>query len=332
MPYYVYINIHKPSGFDCKFLYCEGMGIYNDADDYSCVYKDGYTNPNIAALAGEQIEGEFTSETDFEAIIRLQKGYILELTDEEIEELGLSLERVHKATDEAKKKSIIKDGEYSFRIYGLTEAIPLDEPNEEKKLWFEKGSRIDCISYSFTVDGDGIPAIPTQTLAVEHEFEVDGYKFVIDKMVASPMGIDITITDRLHQDIDMDGMHFNAINLLCHYSFSKEFDAINNPYSFEERMEFQKFLEEHDLVEGIYEIAVELDDEAKKYWHGGNRTWNYIKDENGDCNSIIMHILFKGPVYEDEILAVGFTKRYFDQMHLESYGHNPDVEIWRKND
>lgn len=312
--YYIYINIHNPAGFEQTFLYYEGIGIYDDAGKKveGAFASREDLDPNLIAITGTNIQGEYISETDFEAAIKLSR-----------------------------RIDSLPQGDYSFRIYGLTEAKLLDEPDEENMKWYEERIYDDMISDSFTVGEEGISPLPSRTIKPDSEFEIEGYKFVLNELTISPMGVELIISDELHQVMEIDGMHFNAISMFCGYSFCEEFDR---GYHFpEEYDKFNQFLKDHDMfIFGDYEIAFELAPDAKKYWHGGNRYIDFIMGTDGEelnmlnidgeVSIIKIKAMFTGPIYEDEILSIGFMKTKEEiPHHDERYGHYIDAEIWRNN-
>ncbi len=318
--YYVYINIHNPAGFERTFLYYDEIGIYSEIDGKTeCISSSsGETDPNRVAIMGTNIQGEFVSDTDFEAVIKLNR----------------------------KRDFLLPQGDYFFKIYGLSEAMPLDEPDEATMKWYESKACADLISDSFTVDKDGIAPLPTRKIELDTEFEIEGYKFVVDEITVSPMSVEFTVTDELHQIIEIDNMHFNAINLFCYFDFSKEYDPllhcpledtlkedyVSTRPTQEETEAFNKFKKEHGLLHGYYELGFELADEAKKFWSGYSYTKSLILGEDLDYNAISIKAHFSGPIYEDEILAIGFLKDSEEiPAYDERYGHYIDVEVWRNN-
>ncbi len=318
--YYVYINIHDPAGFERTFLYYDEMGIYAEADGKTeCISSSiGEDDPNRVAIMGANIQGEFVSDNDFEAVIKLDR----------------------------KRDFMLPQGEYSFKIRGLSEAKPLDEPDEAAMKWYESKACADLVSDSFTVGEDGIAPLPTKTIELDTEFEIEGYKFVVDEITVSPMSVEFTVTDELHQIIEIDNMHFNAINLFCYFDFSKEYDPllhcpledtlkedfVPKRLTQEETEAFNKFKKEHGLFHGYYELGFELAEDAKKYWRGGRYTRELILGEDLDYNAISIKAHFSGPIYEDEILAIGFLKDSEEiPAYDERYGHYIDVEVWRND-
>lgn len=317
--YYIYINIHNPAGFEQTFLYYEGIGIYDDAGKKveGAFASREDLDPNLIAITGTNIQGEYISETDFEAAIKLSR-----------------------------RIDSLPQGDYSFRIYGLTEAKLLDEPDEENMKWYEERIYDDMISDDFTVGENGISPLPTRTIQLNTEFEVEGYKFVVDEITISPMSVEFTVTDELHQIMEIGDMHFNAISMFCYFDFSKEYDpllhvplgdTLKEDYvptrpSQEETEAFYKFKEEHGLYKEKYELGFELAEDAKKYWRGGRYTRELILGDDSDYNAISIKAHFSGPIYEDEILAIGFFKDTEEiPPYDERYGHNIDAEIWRNN-
>ncbi len=317
--YYIYINIHNPAGFDHTFLYYEEMGIFTEDGEkvVSVFHSREDLDPNLIALTGTNMQGKYVSDTDFEAVIKLGRS-------------GDSLPQ----------------GDYVFKIAGLTEAKLLDEPDEAAMKWYESEIFADLISDSFTVGEDGISPLPSRTIKPDTEFEVEGYKFVLNELTISPMSVEFTVTDELHQIMEIGDMHFNAINLFCYFDFSKEYDPfihcsledtlkedyVSTRPTQEETEAFNKFKEEHGLFHGYYELGFELAEDAKKYWRGGNYLRELILGEDRDYNAIRIKAIFDGPVYEDEILAIGFLKDTEEvPPYDERYGHYIDVEIWRNN-
>lgn len=318
--YYVYINIHNPAGFERTFLYYEGIGIYTEdgkkVEGAFGSHED--LDPNLIAITGTNIQGEYVSETDFEATIKLSR-----------------------------RMDSLPQGNYSFRIYGLTEAKLLDEPDEANMKWYEEKIYNDMISDDFTVGENGISPLPTRTIQLDTEFEIEGYKFVVDEITISPMSVEFTVTDELHQVMEIGDMHFNAINLFCSFDFSKEYDpllhvplgdTLKEDYvstlpTQEETEAFYKFKEEHGILYyGDYELGFELAEDAKKYWRGGRRTSALVLGDDSDYNAITIKAHFSGPIYEDEILAIGFFKDIEEiPAYDERYGHYIDVEVWRNS-
>lgn len=313
--YYIYINIHKPTGFERTFLYCLEMFIRTEVDGKieTITYSSGDDDPNRVALAGTYIQGEYVSDTDFEAVIKMSR-----MSD-----------------------SVLPQGDYTFEICELNEAKLLDEPDEAAMKWYESSSCGDYISDSFTVGEDGISPLPTRTIKPDSEFEVEGYKFVLNELTISPMSVELIISDELHQVMEIDGMHFDAISMFCGYSFCKEFDR--GYHSPEEYDKFNQFLKDHDIfIFGGYEIAFELAPDAKKYWHGGSRYIDFIMGTDGEERNMLnidgevsiikIKAMFTGPIYEDEILSIGFMKTKEEiPHHDERYGHYIDAEIWRNS-
>ena len=312
--YYVYINIHNPARFERTFLYYEGIGIYT-ADGKKVEGAFGSRedlDPNLIAITGTNIQGEYVSETDFEATIKLSR-----------------------------RMDSLPQGNYSFRIYGLTEAKLLDDPDEASMKWYEEKIYNDMISDDFTVGENGISPLPSRTIQLDTEFEVEGYKFVVDEITISPMSVEFTVTDELHQVMEIGDMHFDAISMFCGYSFCEEFDR--GYHSSEEYEVFNQFLKDHDIfIFGDYEIAFELEEDAKKYWHGGSRYIDFIMGTDGEERNMLnidgeasiikIKAMFTGPIYEDEILAIGFFKDIEEiPAYDERYGHYIDVEVWRNS-
>lgn len=312
--YYIYISIHNPAGFNNTFLYYEEMGIYTeDGEKVVSVFNSREDlDPNLIALTGTNMQGKYVSDTDFEAVIKLGRS-------------GDSLPQ----------------GDYVFKISGLTEAKLLDEPDDANMKWYESEIFADLISDNFTVGEDGISPLPSRTIKPDTEFEVEGYKFVLNEITISPMSVELIITDELHQVMEVDSMHFSAISMFTGFSDCEEFGF--GYHTREEYDEFDKFLKEHDMFPyGDYELAFELADDAKKYWHGGSRSIEFVKgvdgdDRNtfvidGDRNIMKIKAIFSDPIYDDEILSIGFMKTKEEiPPHDERYGHYIDVEIWRND-
>jgi hypothetical protein len=223
----------------------------------------------------------------------------------------------------------------------LTEAKLLDDPDEASMKWYEEKIYNDMISDDFTVGENGISPLPSRTIQLDTEFEVEGYKFVVDEITISPMSVEFTVTDELHQVMEIGDMHFDAISMFCGYSFCEEFDR--GYHSSEEYEVFNQFLKDHDIfIFGDYEIAFELEEDAKKYWHGGSRYIDFIMGTDGEERNMLnidgeasiikIKAMFTGPIYEDEILAIGFFKDIEEiPAYDERYGHYIDVEVWRNS-
>lgn len=340
--FYINANIHKPSGFDCDFLSYESMNIYRGDEKHMqsiivtnahppkeawiSAEKWGTNDPNEAAQKNIKIHGKFVSETDFEATIILWScafGGEIKFYPED----------------------------QSFVIKNLIEVKCSSDDDTDQEKTYETVNTTEILVGGFEVGKEGFPKIPAKTIALDKEFEVDGYKFVVEEMTISPMAIEVLITDKLHQVINLnvdsipEPVPFDALGMICRtdmicHLYTKtceDIDAENEMLS----TVYDSIIENNIAVyESRYLIAIELSDDAKVYWDRTQQdiSTRYIhnnKDDDGnyyvESISVRMRAEFTAPVYEDEILSVGFFKKDSEKEHLESYGHKPDIEIWRND-
>lgn len=308
--YIIYLHLARPEGFEPGFLTYGSITIEQKTED-------GWVEQ-------ERFAGARDAETALLAGIFLTE--VPEKTNEV--EVLVTVDSLYSQCFNGVSK-----GDFRLTLEELA-TVQYDEANGGTAKYAAEYA--DEITVGFEFDESKIEPLPEKVSYPDIEFEVAGSKFKLTEMRYSPMHLELHFEDEIGQTFEVGGRELFATNKL-NYGMASVDDHMH-PYPEDgvsyTTEEFEKIVQENTRIyqeetkwreENIselndiwYYLYVETALEDK---HWSCRQTYEVKGKEYDMNKPIMTWYFNKPMYEEDILSLGFENYIY-----EEYPITPDTK------
>lgn len=302
--YIIYLHLGRPEGFEPGFLSHNGITIEQKAEDGSWITTSeitGTSNAETALLAGITLMKvpEKTSELDLLLTVRSD---------------SLCFSGVDKS-------------DFRLTVNELA-TVQYDEVNGGTAKYAAKYA--DTLTMDFEFDESKAESLPETVSYPDIDFEVDGSKFRLTEMRFSPMHLEMHIEDPIGETFEVAGKDLFVTNKLSFGTYSADYKPGQRWYDIkpyhtltDEELkwldEYNKKLDEHiewqnknhaELRNIWFSPKVETAIDDSKWSIG----INYETTDNGefDMNKLILTWYFSKPMYEEDILSIGFERYIYE--------------------
>lgn len=320
--YIIYLHLARPEGFEPGFLTHNGITIEQKAEDGSlipCTEITGTQNAETALLAGITLTEitEKTSELDLLLTVRRDSLCF----------------------------NGVESGDFRLTVNELA-TVQYDEANGGTAKYAAKYA--DMLTVDFEFDESKAESLPEKVSYPNIEFEVDGSKFKLTEMRFSSMHLEMHIEDPIGETFEVAGKDLFVTNKLSFGTYSEDYKPEQRWYDIkpyhtltDEELkwldEYNKKLDEHiewnnknhtEIRKIYFSPKVETAIEDSKWSIG----INYEITDNGefDMNKLILTWYFSKPMYEEDILSIGFERYIYEDEEptAESEYTIEKVVVW----
>lgn len=304
--YIIYLHLARPEGFEPGFLTHNGIIIEQKMEDgswYPRAEITGTSNAETALLAG--------------------------ITLTEITEKASELDLLLTVRRDSLCFNGAESGDFRLTVNELA-TVQYDEANGGTAKYAAKYA--DTLTVEFEFDESKIEPLPEKVSYPNIEFEVAGSKFKLTEMRYTPMHLELHIEDEIGQTFEIGGRELYATNKL-NYGMASVDDHMH-PYPEDgvsyTTEEFEKIVQENTRIyqeetkwreENIselndiwYYLYVETALEDK---HWSCRQTYEVKGKEYDMNKPIMTWYFNKPMYEEDILSLGFENYIYEEYPIK---------------